>query len=88
MSTSDEPSSGTLAKLGGRSFVLCVGFGLVCSVLLWFGKLTDGSYLAIILSTVGAYISSVTYRHRSEVRADVDKTVAAAAAAETQQGQP
>lgn len=85
MTTSDQPSSGALANLGGRSFVLCVGCGLVCSILLWFGKLTDGSYLTIILGTVGAYIGSTTYRHRSEVRADVDKTVAAVAA-DSQQG--
>lgn len=86
MTTEDMPSFGVLARMGGRSFVLCVGCGLVCSILLWFGKLTDGSYLAIILGTVGAYIGSTTYRHRSEVRADVDKTVAAVAA-DSQQGQ-
>lgn len=38
-------------------FVLCVGCGLVSSFLLWFGKLSDGSYLAIILATVGAYVA-------------------------------
>lgn len=38
-------------------FVLCVGAGAVCSILLWFGKLDSGSYTAIIMGTVGAYVA-------------------------------
>lgn len=46
-----------IGKMGGRKFLLCVGCGAVTSLLLWFGKLESGSYTAIILGTVGAFIA-------------------------------
>lgn len=60
-------------RLGGRSFILCVGCGLVCSLMRWHDKLTDGSYTAIIMGTVGAYIAHAAFSNRSQIRADVDK---------------
>lgn len=47
---------------GGRRFVLTVGSGAVCSVLLWFGKLTSGDFSLIIVATVATYISGNTYQ--------------------------
>jgi hypothetical protein len=52
-------------------FVLCVGCGAVCSLLLWFGKLSDGSYLAIILATVGAYVTGGVVESRAAIQAQV-----------------
>ena len=43
-------------KLGGRKFLLCLGCGIVTTVLLWFDKLDGGAYTTIILGTVGAFI--------------------------------
>lgn len=69
--------------LGGRSFILCVGCAGVCSFLLWHGKLQDGSYLAIILGTVGAYVVKAAVQNRSEIRADVEKTIAGVGSPDT-----
>lgn len=49
-----------IQTLGGRRFLLTVGCGIVSSILLWYGKLDTGSYTAIILGTVGAYIAANT----------------------------
>lgn len=40
-----------------RKLALVVGCGLICSFLLWHGKLTSDAYTMIILGTVGAYIA-------------------------------
>lgn len=49
-----------IQSFGGRRFLLTVGCGLINTVLLWHGKLDTGSYTAIILGTVGAYITANT----------------------------
>jgi len=46
----------TFTKFGGRKFLLCLGCGIVTTVLLWFGKLDGAAYTTIILGTVGAFI--------------------------------
>lgn len=51
-----------IATFGGRRFLLTVGCGIVTSYLLWAGKLDSGSYTAIILGTVGAYIGANTFQ--------------------------
>jgi len=57
----------TMSKLGGRKFLLCLGCGVVTSVLLWFGKLDGGAYTTIILGTVGAFIvGNVAAQKRGE----------------------
>ena len=50
----------SIETFGGRRFLLTLGCGVACSFLLWFGKLTDGSFTAIIMSTVGVYIAANT----------------------------
>lgn len=45
---------------GGRRFFLSMFTLTVCAVLLWFAKLTDGSFCAITLATVGALIAGHT----------------------------
>ena len=49
-----------IETFGGRRFLLTLGCGVACSALLWFEKLTDGSFTAIIMSTVGVYIAANT----------------------------
>lgn len=60
---------------GGRTFLLTVGCGFVSSFLLWFGKLDNGSYTAIILASVCAYIAKTTVERHGEIRADVQKVL-------------
>lgn len=67
-----------LDTFGGRRFLLCVGCSAVCSVLLWFGKLTDGNFTVIIMGTIGAYVAGDTFQRNSEIKADVQKTAAQA----------
>ena len=57
-------------RVGGRTFLLTLGCGIVASLLLWFGKLDGGSYTTLILGTVGAYIGANAYQRGVEVRAD------------------
>jgi hypothetical protein len=45
-----------LPALGGRSFLLCVGCGLITSLLVYVGKIEGIIYRDVILGTVGAYI--------------------------------
>lgn len=51
-------------QAGGRRFIVCVGAGVVTSALQWFGKLdpSGGTYAAVILGTVGAFITGNTYQ--------------------------
>lgn len=53
-------------------FVLCIGCGGVTSLLLWFGKMDSTAYAAIIIATVGAYVSGATIERAKEINAAVD----------------
>lgn len=66
--------------LGGRRFILAMATLLVCSILRAFNLLFDGGYVTIIMGTVAAFITAGTWDNHVEVRADVQKTVAAAQA--------
>jgi len=59
-----------ITSFGGRRFILTVGCGLVTSILLWHDKLDSGSYTAIILGTVGAYIGANTFQKVKESKSD------------------
>lgn len=52
-----------------KRFLLCVGCGAVTSFLLWFGKLDSGSYTAIIMATVGAYVAGGVVERTKEIKA-------------------
>lgn len=47
-------------RVGGRRFVMCMGCAMVCTVLVWFAKISGGEFTAIILGTVAAYIAGNT----------------------------
>lgn len=49
-----------------RKLALVVGCGLICSFLIWHGKLTSDAYAMIILGTVGAYIAGNVVQKRNE----------------------
>lgn len=67
-----------LEALGGRRFLLAVLACVVSSTLLAFGKLSDGGYVTIMLASVCAFIGAGTFQRHSEIRADVQKTIASA----------
>lgn len=66
----------TIESLGGRRFILAAASLAVCSLLLWFGKLSDGGFTAIVMATVGSYIAADTFQRNAETRADVEKMIA------------
>lgn len=64
--------------IGGRTFALVVGCGAVTSLMRVFEKLDNGSFTAVIIATVGAYVAATAVQKHGEIRADVQKTIAAA----------
>lgn len=51
-----------ISTLGGRRFLLCVGCGIVTSLLCWFAKITGEVYATVIIATVGGYITGNTWQ--------------------------
>lgn len=51
---------------GGRKFLLTLGCGAACSVLVWFAKISDEVFATIILGTVGAYIGGNVWQKRAQ----------------------
>lgn len=49
-------------KLGGRRFVMTVGCGIACTVLVWHAKISDSIFRDIIIATVAVYIAGNTYQ--------------------------
>jgi hypothetical protein len=49
-------------KMGGRTFLLTAGCGVATTVLCWYGKIDGGIYAAVVLGTVGAYITANAVR--------------------------
>jgi len=51
-----------ISQCGGRRFLLVLGCGIACSFLVWHAKITSEAFSAIIIATVGVYISGNTYQ--------------------------
>jgi hypothetical protein len=49
--------------VGGRRFVLAIFVYVTSAVLLWFGKLSDGSFCTITLAAVIGLITGHTYEN-------------------------
>ena len=52
--------------IGGRKFLLALLSLVSCSVLVWFGKISDGVYSAGLLATVAAYIAGNVSQRKIE----------------------
>lgn len=52
----------TLTSFGGRRFLLTLGCGIACTVLVWYGKLDGSIFRDIIIATVGVYIGGNTFQ--------------------------
>ncbi len=53
-------------SLGGRRFLLAVGCGIATSILCWYGKINDVAYSAVVIATVGAYITGNVMQKANE----------------------
>lgn len=56
-------------KLGGRRFVMTMGCGMACTVLVWFAKIDGSIFRDIIIATVAVYIAGNVYQKRVEAGA-------------------
>jgi hypothetical protein len=65
-----------LEAFGGRRFVMAVLTLVSVDALRWFEHLDNGSFTAVLIASVCAYIAGDTFQRHSETRADVEKSVA------------
>lgn len=52
--------------------MLCVGCGLMSSILVWFGKIDSAGYVTLTLGTVGAYITAGAWEARGVAKAQAE----------------
>jgi hypothetical protein len=52
-----------LRYLGGRKFSLAFASLISASILTWFGKIDPGVYSAVVIATVGVYITGNVWQH-------------------------
>lgn len=46
-----------LETFGGRRFLMTMGCGMACTVLVWYAKISDMIFRDIVIATVAAYIA-------------------------------
>ena len=49
-----------LSALGGRRFLMTMGCGIACTVLVWFAKIDGPIFRDIVIATVAVYIAGNT----------------------------
>ena len=49
-----------LTAIGGRRFIMTMGCGMACTVLVWFAKIDPPIFRDIIIATVAVYIAGNT----------------------------
>ena len=49
-----------ITSLGGRRFLMTMGCGMACTVLVWFTKIDGSIFRDIVIATVAAYIAGNT----------------------------
>ena len=49
-----------LSALGGRRFLMTMGCGMACTVLVWFAKIDGAIFRDIVIATVAVYIAGNT----------------------------
>lgn len=47
-----------IARITSRKFILALLSLLSTTVLVWFGKINEGVYSAVVIATVGAYLTA------------------------------
>ena len=48
-------------RAGGRRFLLTLGCGVACTVLVWYGRISGEVFRDIIIATVASFIAGNTY---------------------------
>lgn len=73
-------SEAALAKFSSRKFILAMMALLTSTLLVWFAKISDGVYSAVMLATIGAYLTA------NVIQKQVEKTAEAKAMQSTHEG--
>lgn len=73
-------SEAALAKFSSRKFILAMTAVLPSTFLVWFAKISDGVYSAVMLATLGAYLTA------NVMQKQVEKTAEAKAMQSTHKG--
>lgn len=55
-----------LDSVGGRKFALVLLVTLLCTVLVWFGKIDGNAFQLIMLGIVGVYVAGNVIQKRAE----------------------
>jgi hypothetical protein len=58
-----------LDSMGGRRFLMTMGCGIACTMLVWFGKIEGGIFRDVVIATVAVYIAGNTYQKKVEAQA-------------------
>ena len=59
---------------GGRRFIMAMGAGISCTVLVWYGKITPEVFQWTVLGTVAAYITGNTFQKtKATTKEEADK---------------
>jgi hypothetical protein len=61
-----ERTRAWLAGIGGRRFLLTLGAGIVSTLLVWYGKIGEQSWVTVVIATVAAYIGGNVAGKRKE----------------------
>ena len=55
-----------IPAIGGRRFIMTMGCGIVCTFLVWFGKIDGAIFRDVLIATVAVYIGGNTYQKVKE----------------------
>lgn len=56
-------------SIGGRRFLMAMGCGVACTVLVWFAKIDGAIFRDVVIATVGFYIAGNTWQKKIEATA-------------------
>lgn len=63
-----------LEAVGGRRFLLSLGCGVACTVLVYLGKIDAATFQNVVIATVAAFIAGNTYQKSRPAQADAGPT--------------
>jgi hypothetical protein len=51
-----------ITAMGGRRFIMAMGCGVVCTILVWNLKITGEIFRDVVIATVATFIGGATYQ--------------------------
>lgn len=66
MTGETQPATPRDRRYTSRKFLLAAGTILISSVLVWFGKISDGVFSTIVIAAISAYHTANVYQKKVE----------------------